>query len=426
MSNDERHPLADTLDSATEREEMDIGGSIEKYKEIIASGDNSEEAVKIKEQAIARLGKLYSKQQRPEDLKDLLSTIKPFFAYIPKAKTAKLVRKLIDLVGTIPQAVDTQISLCEECIEWTRQEKRTFLRQRLQTRLAALYFEREEYEDALELLEGLIRQVRRLDDKALLVEIHLLESRVQHALQNVPKARAALTAGRTAANAIYCPPLLQAEIDMQAGVLHAEERDYKTAYSYFFEAFEGYHSLDKPEATLCLKYMLLCRIMTNSPEDVHTILSAKNALKYSGPDVEAMRAVATAYKQRSLHAFESALKEYKPQLEDDPIIHGHLAELYDNLLEQHLVRIIEPFSRVQIEHIAHLIGLPRSKIEAKLSQMILDKKFRGILDQGAGCLIVFDEEEQDKVFPYALDTIDNMSHVVESLSSRARTLSSRT
>jgi len=51
------------------------------------------------------------------------------------------------------------------------------------------------------------------------------------------------------------------------------------------------------------------------------------------------------------------LKKYQTQLVGDPIIKSHLKSLYDNLLEQNLCRIIEPFSRVQVEHVAKLVGL---------------------------------------------------------------------
>lgn len=49
----------------------------------------------------------------------------------------------------------------------------------------------------------------------------------------------------------------------------------------------------------------------------------------------------------SVHILQ-ALTEYRPELRDDPIINTHLAKLYDNLLEQNLIRVIEPFSRVQV------------------------------------------------------------------------------
>ena len=73
------------------------------------------------------------------------------------------------------------------------------------------------------------------------------------------------------------PPLLQAEIDMMAGILCGEEKDYKTAYSYFYEAFEGFNTMDDPRAVSNLKYMLLCKVMTSNAEDVQSIVNNKTA-----------------------------------------------------------------------------------------------------------------------------------------------------
>uniref|UniRef100_A0A7N6BMM2 PCI domain-containing protein n=1 Tax=Anabas testudineus TaxID=64144 RepID=A0A7N6BMM2_ANATE len=377
--------------------------------------ENDEEAVRVKEQSILELGTLLAKTGQAAELGGLLKFVRPFLISISKAKAARLVRSLLDLFLDMEAATGQEVELCLECIEWAKAEKRTFLRQALEARLISLYFDTKRYQEALALGSQLLQELKKMDDKALLVEVQLLESKTYHALSNLPKARAALTSARTTANAIYCPPKLQAALDLQSGIIHAaEEKDWKTAYSYFFEAFEGYDSIDSPRAITALKYMLLCKIVLNLPEEVQALISGKLALRYAG-----RQASTTAISKVCIF---QALTEYRAELRDDAIINTHLAKLYDNLLEQNLIRVIEPFSRVQIEHISGLIKLSNGDVERKLSQMILDKKFHGILDQGEGVLIIFEEPPVDKTYEAALETIQNMSKVVDSLYNKAKKL----
>eukprot|EP00775_Hariotina_reticulata_P010484 gene10484-10643_t len=390
------------------------------HQAVLGTQDSDVESIKQKEDAINKLSEVYVKLQDAKALTDLLSQLRPFFGVIPKAKTAKIVRNIIDQIAKIPNSTDIQVAVCKEQVEWAIAEKRTFLRQRIQLRLASLYLDSADYQDALKIVGTLLTEVKKLDDKLLLVDIHLLESRVHHALRNLPKSRASLTAARTAANAIYVPIALQAEIDTQSGILHAEEKDFKTAYSYFFEAFEQFSALDDPQAVSVLKYMLLCKVMLNEAGDVPSIISSKAGLKYVGKDVDAMRAVAKAYQDRSLREFQGCLDSYKEQLVGDAIIHTHLTALYGTLLEQNLVRLIEPFSRVEIAHIASLIQLPVETVEQKLSQMILDKKFAGTLDQGAGCLEVFEEAPKQQVYDDMLSIMDTLGSVVDTLFTRSQ------
>ncbi|KAA1479492.1 proteasome regulatory particle subunit [Dentipellis sp. KUC8613] len=395
------------------------------YKDILSAAsassqqDLSEErdqAVRHQETALVKLGELYRDQKNAQGLAEVITLSRSFMSSTAKAKTAKLIRTLLDYFNAVPDSQQTQIAVLNDNIEWAKSEKRIFLKQSLQTRLASLQLETQQFKAALTLIDGLLTELRRLDDKMILTEVYLLESRVYRGIGNFAKAKAALTSARTAANSIYCPPHLQAALDLQSGVLHAEDKDYTTAYSYFFETFENLSSHDDPSALGALKYMLLCKIMLNLPEDVTSLLSIKFAIKYAQlREVESMRAIARAHQNRNLADFEKALRDYREELSSDPTIRSHLAALYDTLLEQNLLRIVEPYSVVEIEYVAKQVGQGRQAVETKLSQMILDKVFHGVLDQGRGCLLVFDEPEADNTYGAAIETLEQVSNVVDSL-----------
>ncbi|KFH48672.1 26S proteasome regulatory subunit-like protein [Hapsidospora chrysogenum ATCC 11550] len=388
------------------------------FKEITSKAprSGSDAATREYEAALISLGELYRDEKKTQELVDLIKESRTVFSSFAKSKSSKLVRQLLDLVKEIPNSTDIEVAVTKDCIEWATAERRAFQRQDLEVRLVVLYMAKSAWYDSLTLINGLLRELKRLDDKLRLVEVQLLESRVYHALGNIPKARAALTSARTSAASVYTPPMLQANLDMQSGMLHAEDKDFNTAFSYFIEALDGYHSLEEGnKAQAALQYMLLCKIMLNLVDDVNQLMTSKQALKYAGQNLEAMKAVARAHANRSLEEYERALGSYRYELGSDAFIRNHLRRLYDAMLEQNLIKVIEPFSRVEIDHIAKMVGLDTQQVERKLSQMILDKVITGVLDQGAGCLIIYDETQRDESYDAALQTIDKLSNVVDAL-----------
>ncbi|KAI8870758.1 PCI-domain-containing protein [Ramicandelaber brevisporus] len=395
-------------------------------QEIASSEPTSDEPfdrlIRIKERALLLQADIYVQHQQPEQLAALIRSIRPFLATIPRAKSAKLLRTVLDKFAQLKDteaSLSLQMDLCRESIQWAQDSNMAILRQSLETRMVALYLAERMYTEALELIKTLLFELKKLDDKLLLVEVFMLEARAYFELKNRPKARASQAAARTEANAVYTPGITQAALDIMSGILHAEDNDYKTAYSYFFEAFEGYTRLDDKRAIPALKYMILCKVMLGAPEEVLQIVKSKSAQKFAGRDVDAMVAVSDAYKNRSLGDCETALNKYPVELQGDEIIKSHLVKLYDQLLEQNLLRVIEPYSRVEIAHIASLVRLPVVQVEQKLSQMILDKLLKGIIDQDGGFLMVFDPNADDNLAPLALDTIKQMDSVVSALYEKA-------
>jgi len=132
-----------------------------------------------------------------------------------------------------------------------------------------------------------------------------------------------------------------------SGLIAADDKDYQTAYSYFYETFEGYRSMNEIErAGHAFKFMLFSKIMNRQSEDSLALINSAISLKYQNRHVEAMKEVALANKQQNLGRFQTCATTYEKELFSDMVIRRHFNFLYNNLLEDNLKKIIEPYSEV--------------------------------------------------------------------------------
>ena len=83
--------------------------------------------LKDREQSILALAGLYAELGQADQLAALLEKAKPLFLEIPKARTAKIVRTLIDYVAAVEgDTLVLQEKLCVDCIDWANAEKRRY------------------------------------------------------------------------------------------------------------------------------------------------------------------------------------------------------------------------------------------------------------------------------------------------------------
>ncbi|PPQ90781.1 hypothetical protein CVT25_010106, partial [Psilocybe cyanescens] len=188
----------------------------------------SRDGLRDHEAVFFKFGELYRDQKYTEGLAEVINHLRAFMLSIAKAKTMKLIRTHLDYFTAIADSQKVQMKALMDNIAWAKLEKHIFLKHSLEMRLVGLQLESPQYLPPTALIEILLMDLKWLNNKMILTEMHLLESWTYCALGNMPKAKASITSSRTAANAIYCPPALLALLYLPLGILHMEEKDYST------------------------------------------------------------------------------------------------------------------------------------------------------------------------------------------------------
>nr|CDJ89185.1 Proteasome component region PCI domain containing protein [Haemonchus contortus] len=387
------------------------------------SEDYTEEELKECEDHLIAYAKKLSAEGNVADLRKLIVVTRPFYDVVGRAKASKLIRVLMEYCLMINQENSEKVKLVKECIEWATSNCRIFLRRALEARLIRLYNDIGLHVEAQRIAGPLIAELKKIEDRELIMEVTLEESKSAFALKNFGKAKTSLVLARSNANGAYVSTQMQAALDLQSGILYsADEKDFKTAYSYCYEALEGYLIADPPKAVRALKYMCLCKIMLNEADTIPLLLSTKTIQSIRGREIEAMKSMAEAFTERSLSKFNKCLKDYNRELLCDQVVAAHSRELRDNMLEKEIARVIEPYSEIDLSHIVRCVGMTQKQIEKAISMMLLDKKFFGVIDQHNGTVHVYETPHKDKTYQKSVELIRALSKTVDAIYSKAGTL----
>ncbi len=209
---------------------------------------------------------------------------------------------------------DKIVSVCKDIITFCEQSNNISMKSKIQIRLAEIYLINRSLNQALDTIQKTMVDLRRYEDNLGLIEIQLIESKIHYLNKGIAKAKAALTSVKTLITKVYIEPRLQAEIDVHAGTIAAHEKDYNLAYSYFYEAYDVFNlpAVNKTSKALkCIKMMILVKIMNDKLDDVNGIVFGKMGTKYAGIDINAMKSIETAVRQKSLQQLKENIKKYE-------------------------------------------------------------------------------------------------------------------
>ena len=151
--NDDEEDVEDLLDLMDEAKVDGKNNSknIPLLKQVTESTKSGPKATQTKERAVYELTRAYCAQKSYSDIVTFLES-SMFFSNVNKAKCAKVVRQVLDIVcGLAPEELTMQREICEKIVEWCRREKRSFLRQRVEAKLAAVMFAQNSFAEALQL-----------------------------------------------------------------------------------------------------------------------------------------------------------------------------------------------------------------------------------------------------------------------------------
>jgi len=315
-----------------------------------------------------------------EKYKQLLTYIK---AAVTRNYSEKSINSILDYISTSKQ-MDLLQNFYETTLEALRDAKNDRLWFKTNTKLGKLYFDREEYGKLSKILRQLHQSCQTqeggddLKKGTQLLEVYALEIQMYTEQKNNKKLKIVYEQSLHIKSAIP-HPFTMGVIRECGGKMHLREGEYNNAHTDFFEAFKNYDESGSPRRTTCLKYLVLANMLMKS--DINPFDSQEAKPYKNDPDITAMTRLVNAYQNDDIVAFEKIVSTNRTIIMQDPFIREHIEDLLKNVRTNLLIKLIKPYTRINISYISAELNVEAEEVENLLVSCILDKTIKGHIDQ---------------------------------------------
>ena len=141
-----------------------------------------------------------------------------------------------------------------------------------------------------------------------------------------------------------------------------------------------------------LKYLILTALLSQSEVDVLEMREAK--IYASDPQIIAMTTLKDGIEKNSIETIHEVLGDKRADILGDPFIAAYIDDLLRTVRLKSLLSICAPYKSVKLDFLAMKLSVSNEEIRSLLSELILEEKLEGQIDQINGFLEMNSEEGQ--------------------------------
>ncbi len=250
-------------------------------------------------------------------------------------------------------------------------------------KLAKLWLDRKEYSRLNKILRALHKALQTddgSDDQSKgthLLEVYALEIQMYTETKNNKKLKELYHRTLKVKSAIPHPRIMGV-IRECGGKMHMSEKQWDAAQIDFFESFRNYDEAGSPLRITVLKYLVLANMLVKS--EISPFGAQETKPYKDDPKITAMTTLVEAYQRNDIAAFEHILRTNREDIMDDPFIAQHINDVLRNIRTAVLLRLIGPYTRINMGYIAQELNITSEEVEDLLIGLILDGVIKGRID----------------------------------------------